>query len=359
MGTQKTGMGGGENNTPSNDDLNNTPSNDDLVDIGGRKLKPVDMRKEVGQAFRDMHPENYEEGNPMKPPAPEPDPEAKAEVDRLLPEFIREEEQVRSEDSGSNVQSAVDEKDVEAANLLSQQVVEARKRGDYDTARAIEDVLSKMVDKVPKRVRAKKDVHPALKKLRRNLGLQKIKPATVEWGGSKWHFAAPPPAVDHWIAKMVQNELGTFSSLKVAGALVGIDEAPLYEVFNVDLVAEFSADNDPEPVRVRIYEKRCDACGEVNDVNAQQCTQCDSVLDPFDVPLELRLQCVDLVHKFFMSEFGPVEELRDLHLKMREIMPDRIDSKEDLYPFLSTSESYSATPEEMESIPTRQSGEKR
>lgn len=343
MGTQKTGTGNDE----------------ELVDVGGRQLKPVNMQQELGKAYRDMYPENYEEGNPMQPPPPTADPAGKEEVDRLLPEFLKDETPEPQQQAQSE-QGSVDEKDVESANLISQQIVEARKRGDYDTAKALEDVLNQMVSKVPKRVRPKKNVHPALKKLRRNLGLQKIKPATVEWGGSMWHFAAPPPAVDHWIYKMNQSELGSFSSLKVAGALVGIDKAPVYEIFNVDTEAYYNAENDPEPVKVRIYEKRCDACGEVNDVGATSCPQCESVLDPFDMPLELRIQCVDLVHKFFMSEFGPVEELRDLHLKMREVMPDRIDQKDDLYgPFLPTSEGSSATPETTENMPlTKQSGEK-
>lgn len=343
MGTQKTGIG----------------KEEELEDVGGRQLKPINMQQEMGKAYRDMYPENYEEGNPMNPPPPRADPNATEEVERLLPDFLRGEE-AQGQNGPRTPSQPTDEKDVESANLISQQIVEARKRGDYDTAKALEDVLSQMVDKVPKRVRPKRDAHPALQKLRRNLGLQKIKPATVEWGGSTWHFAAPPPAVDHWIAKMVQNELGTFSSLKIAGSLVGIDDAPVYKVFNVDLVAHFNADNDPEPVKVRIYEKRCDACGEVNDVDATACAQCESALDPYDMPLELRLQCVDLVHKFFMSEFGPLEELRDLHLKMREVMPDRIDQKEDLYgPFLPSSESSSATPETTENLPlTKPSGEK-
>ena len=315
---------------------------------------PVDTREHMRQVFEEQNPGALDDpGTPMQPPPPGADPSATEDVERLLPDFIRQQEAAQERRDAQGTPESTD--DVKSANLIAQQVVEARKRGDSDTAEALGNVLEQLVGAhTPKRVRRKKHAHPALQKLRRNLGLQRIKHAEVEWGGSTWQFAPPPPAVDHWVARMAEEALGTFSALQIAASLVGIDGAPVYEVFGVDMVATFEPKGGGETVTVNTYEKKCDACGETVGAATTKCPQCSSGLDPFDMPLNLRLACVDLIHTFFMNEFGPYEELHDLHVKMREQMPNRLDSKEDLYgPFLDLYGSSSTPTKE----PTTSSGD--
>lgn len=281
-------------------------------------------------------------------PGPSTEPANKAAVDAMMPEFLKQEATKEAETAKQTTQS-----NVEVGALLADRIVEARRDGRNDIADELKDLLGQVTGATtPKRVRKKHTIHPALQKLRRNLGLKKVEPVEIEWAGSKWRFALAPPAADHWVAIMSEQSAATnFSALKIAASLVGLDGAPLYEVFNVETVVTFESEGD-EPITVRAYEKRCDACSEMLAVETTECPSCGSLHDPFDVPLNLRLRCIELVHQFFIEDFGLYEELRELYLEMRKVLPDRVADKEKLYgPFLTLS------PESSQATDTTPSGD--
>jgi len=320
---QKTGLGG---NPPQ---ANQAPEEmgkvGENVEIAGRKMERIDLGTELHKAMRGGG-HNHPEATPMNPGPQSPDADAVAAVGAALPEFVQQAEAAPPE--GVSLEQS------NMASLLAQRIVEAQSDGREEAATELKEMLGKMMGEMePKRVRVKRAAHPALQKLRRNLGLQKIAPATTEWCGIKWHFHAPPPALDRWVAEMTENGLGSYAALKLSVSIVGLDDTPVYEVFGVELRASFAPPDGSEPVKVRLYEKRCDACGEVLEVDAKACGACGSLHDPFETPLNLRVRCAELMHRHFSEEFGPYEDLRHLHIKMRGMMPDRTVDKETLYPF--------------------------
>jgi len=318
MGTQKTNVSG---RAP-------TVAQPETVKVAGRDLQPLDMRNELYRAMEGMDPKNIDpRSNPMNPPAPPPPAEIKDQVDRAIPEFL-EEQETRSE------ADVIDPDRTKVANLLAQRIVEAKSDGREEAAKELNNLLGQLMGQMePKRLRTRREAHPALQKLRRNLGLKRIQPTTIEWCGVKWHFAPPPAALDRWVAQMVDEGLGSYSALKLAVAIVGLDDAPLYSVFGVDVRALYEPPDGSEPISVRLYEKRCDACGDIIDVDAKECVTCGSLHDPFDMPLILRVRCAELMNQHFAEEFGPYEDLYLLLAKLRDEMPDRTVAKEQLYPF--------------------------
>lgn len=322
--TQRTGIGG----PPISGGRREIEPGDvgDELQVGDRKMRRVDMREESSKAFEGMVSPEGHPYNPMNPPPPGIDPEGKKEVDRMMPEFLKQEQQREGEKEQRGEHD-------DLVAILGDKIIEARRDGDDELAGKLNEVLgSALGDLQPKRVREPKPIHPALEKLRRNLGLKKIKPVEIEWCGTKWHFRTTPAAVDRWVAQMNAQGLGQFSALKLAGACVGMDDVPIYEVFGIDIEAAWEPPGGGEPVTVQLYEKRCDACGELIPVNTTLC-DCGSKHDPFDMPLALRLRCVDLLHQQFAEDFGPYEELSDLYHLMRDELPDRAADRKQLYPF--------------------------
>ncbi len=322
MGTQKTGTTPPRN--PQRDEIDRSPH---TVTVAGRTLNSIDTSQLAEGAF--AHMTGSVGDQPIE--IPTTNSEMAQELSSVLPEFLKNQEEK---------QAATPEADLDKATLaalLSERAVEARKRGDDDLAEQLKGVLSQILGEAkPKRIRTKRTEHPALNKLKRNLGLKKIKPATIEWAGSKWHFAPAPPLVDNWVAVVVEQQVGAYSALKVSANLVGIDDAPLYEVLGIELVGTFEISG--ETMSQPLYVKECDACGGQVDVGAVVCPHCDSILDPFDMPLDLRMECTRRVHQFFVEDFGPYEKLSILFGLMRDVMPDRVGDRETLYdPFLKLS----------------------
>lgn len=313
----------------------------EAVEIAGKTVQRVDLRNELHRAMEENPDIDNPHANAMNPPPPAASQATKEAIDRALPDFLREQAQ---EDKTDEAVVAEDQPDL--AGLLVQRIKEAQQDGRDEAAQELKDMLSKMLGNAgPTRVRDKKEPHPALLKLRRNLGLERIKPTIVEWCGTKWHFAPPPATLDRWVAEMTDQGLGTYAALKLAASTVGLDGAPLYDVFGVELRALFTPpdDDEGEPVTVRLYEKRCDGCGETIEVDTQECFACGSLHDPFEMPLNLRVRCAEMMNRHFAEEFGPYEDLDKLFTKMRGQMPDRVDSKEKLYPFPELSPTSSNT----------------
>ena len=310
------------------------------VEIAGRELQRVDMRNTLHKAIDDIQKSADHPGANAMNPGPNHTPPTAAtreEVDRALPDFMRQQEATTASAATPGDPNAVPgltPEQSEFANQLAQKIVEAKADGREEAAKELQGLLGGLLGQMePKRLRVQKDTHPALQKLRRNLGLQRIKPAVVEWCGTKWHFYPPPAALDRWVAEMVDQGLGSYSALKLAAGAVGLDDAPLYNVFGVELRASYAPPDGSEPVEVRLYEKRCDACGEIIEVDDTECFACGSMHDPFEMPLNLRVRCAGLMNQHFAEEFGPYEDLHQLLVKVREQMPDRVTSKETLYPF--------------------------
>ncbi|KKN20148.1 hypothetical protein LCGC14_0938590 [marine sediment metagenome] len=321
MPTQRTGLSGNQPPTEQPE----ISAVGESVEVAGRRMERVDLRNELHQTMRTG---GHQDPNatPMNPGPRGPSIEAKDAVGHAVPEFLQEEE--------SSPPAGISPEQSQMANLLAQRIVEAQSDGREEAAGELKDMLGKMMGEMePKRLRVQRETHPALLKLRRNLGLQKIPPVTIEWCNTKWHFAPPPPALDRWVADMTESGLGSYSALKLAAAVIGLDGAPLYNVFGVELRASYAPPDGSATVEVRLYEKRCDACNEIIEVDAQKCEACGSLHDPFEMPLNLRVRCAELMHRHFSEEFGPYEDLRHLHLKMRDKMADRMVDKATLYPF--------------------------
>jgi hypothetical protein len=315
MGTQKTGM------TPPRDEI---AVSDETQEIAGRTVRRVDMQQHTQNAFASMQEGSFRDHSGQVLPEHEPEQVAQ-EIADVLPKFMQEHEA----DKG-----VVDK--AEMATLLADRANSARKRGDDAMANELQAVLGQILgDSTPKRIRHKKADHPALSKLKRNLGLTMIKPATVEWAKMKWHFAPAPALLDNWVVAMTEQSAGSHVSLKIAASLVGLDDAPLYEVLGVELVGTFEVNG--RTITQPLYTKTCDACGADVDVHAAVCNNCDGILDPFDMPLDLRAECAQRMHKFFVKDFGPYEDLHNLYGLMRKVMPDRVFDREKLYPFLKLS----------------------
>lgn len=336
MATQKTNLSGRK---PPQDETQDTGEVGESVNIGGRDMERVDMRNTLHKAMQDIH--ANPNANAMRPGPTPPSTASKEEVDRALPDFLRDQETQQVSPptaAGSEQVKGLTPEQSEFAHQLAQKIVEAKTDGREEAAKELEDLLGQLMGQLePKRIRAKKETHPALQKLRRNLGLQRINPATVEWCGTKWHLYPPPPALDYWVAQMVEQNLGTYAALKLAAGIVGLDDAPLYDVFGVELRAEYQPPDGSKSVSVKLYEKRCDGCSEIIEVDAKECDACGSLHDPFEMPLNLRVRCAELMNRHFSEDFGPYEDLHRLLDLVREEMPDRVVSKEQLYPFLELS----------------------
>jgi len=328
MSTQKTGT----KPTPQKDEI----AIGEEIEVAGRKMKRINMQETANEAFAGFAGQSFGDGAA--------DPQVKQQADELLPEFLKKKEQEVQQNA-----AVVEQEKIEMAAHLSDRAREARKRGDDRLALELQDAMADILgSNRPKRIRQKREVHPALAKLRRNLGLSKIRPATIEWADSKWHFAPAPPIIDNWAVTVQEQGMGSWAALKVAANLVGIDDTPLYHVFGIELEAQY--DNlGPQT----LYNKFCDACGEVVRADVITCPSCSNLMDPYNMPLDLRIECAQKAHRFFIEEFGPYEDMMQLYTLMRDAMPDRVRDREALYgPFLHISPTSSA-----ETITTPSGGE--
>ncbi|MFA5135490.1 MAG: hypothetical protein WC505_06930 [Patescibacteria group bacterium] len=234
-----------------------------------------------------------------------------------------------------------DENPNELVNIISDQINMAHRSGNEDLANELRETLNKLLgtqQSLKKVHRAKKE-NAILSRLKADLGIQKIKPVSVDWGGYKWHFAPAPAAMDRWLVAMAATDgANMYSVLKVAISLVGIDGEPVWKVLGIELEADYRQDGSDKTVRVPLYTRLCPSCGNNVGFETDTCQQCGTLLDVFSMPLPLRLRCADAVNQFFQNDFGPYEQLVDLYDLLNKAMPDRIKNHNDIYPFLKVSQ---------------------
>lgn len=197
---------------------------------------------------------------------------------------------------------------------------------------------------------------PVLERLRSNLGLRKIQPASVEWGGMKWHFTSTPAPLDYWMyAQLPDDPIGRglhSAALGISAALVGIDEEPLWKVLNIPLTTVYEIDvPDPttggtakDQIKLNLHAKRCPTCSLEVDLEDKKCGTCGAAVDPYDVPLSLRFRYADTFFEWLQNELGPYEQLDELWTLMREAVKSRSLDQEDLYPLLNWSQQQTETP---------------
>lgn len=185
----------------------------------------------------------------------------------------------------------------------------------------------------------------AMNRLRANLGLRKIKPAEVEWGGLKWKFAPSPAPLDYWMySQLPDDPIGRglhSAALGICASLVGLDDEPLWQVLSIPLTADYTIDlpdGGTDEISLNLHVKRCKSCSTEVEIQAESCKLCGASQDPFDVPLSLRFRYADMFFTWLQEEFGPYEELDELWTKMRGALKSRASDQEDLYPLLNWSQ---------------------
>ncbi len=229
----------------------------------------------------------------------------------------------------------MNEETASVIKTLTDRISRAQREGDLMTARELQGVLANITEAVDtKRVHEPKGRHPVMAKLAQSLGLEKIKPAEVEWAGAKWHFRPANSLLDVWLRENLWSNKENLPFLRIASNLVGIDDTPLYEVFSLDLKHTYAYDaaDGPQTVDVNPYQKFCETCFAEVALASDKCTSCGASQSPFNMPLALRLLCAERFYRYVQEEFGPVEHLVQLMVLMREAMPDRLVDGESLYP---------------------------
>ena len=241
----------------------------------------------------------------------------------------------------------------EAARILEalvRKANQARRDGDLKTAAELTTIAQKIVASSNlKRQQIKKERHPALRKLLSNLGLEKIKHTDVEWLGSTWRFAARPAPLDYWLGANTGPEGLELNAAIIAAGLVGLDDEegvmhPIWKVHNISLTASYGfeipgPDEDLPPVteevNIPVYHKICDSCSIEIPVGTEECEVCGASLDPYDLPVELRIRCAESTFKLLTEKLClDAIDLSDLVNKYREVMPDRKFDKEEVFPFV-------------------------
>jgi len=220
---------------------------------------------------------------------------------------------------------------------------QAREQGDFGAAAQARNMINKLQDDYKFRQNSEaKMEHPALTKLLTNLGLKKIKQTPIEWGGSKWTFAATNAELDYWVTKNMDEEGMNIIALSISAGLVGLDDVPLYEVLNVPLTKNFevasldATDEDNEQkqeVTLDLYQKYC-TCGNQITVSSEECPICGASQDVFDIPLHLRMVCAQRFNQLLSEKFGAYEALPQLQRLRRDAMKDRRLDARELFPLV-------------------------
>jgi hypothetical protein len=178
---------------------------------------------------------------------------------------------------------------------------------------------------------------PVLQRMVEHFGLEKIKPVEIEWGGFRWRFAPTSTRLDLWIGEKLAGNGYNAAALLVAAGTVGIDGEPIYKVLNVPLSKEYEISDlsktVTKTVTLPLYNKRCN-CGNEVAVEANKCKSCGAQVDPFDLPLELRVEVADRLYRFLEENFGAYEELAELVTLKDQQMKNRVLNRGELYPFL-------------------------
>ena len=260
----------------------------------------------------------------------------------------------QEDDQGPPVDVDVDSLE-EAAGVIEaliKRANQARDEGDLRMASELTGMAQRIIaGNHLQRQQEEKPRHPALKKLLNNLGLQKIEHKDVPWLGSTWRFAPRPAPMDYWLGANTGPEGLELNAAIVAAGLVGLDDEegvmhPIWEVHNIALTAEyvFELPNDnpdlpplQDKVRIPIYRKVCESCSCDVRLDQEACQVCGAVLDPYDMPLDLRMRCAQVTFVLLTEKLClDAPDLGYLVDEYRKVMPDRRFDKEEVFPFVKS-----------------------
>lgn len=310
-----------------------------------------------------------QQSNTEKPQQRE-NPQAREKAEAMMPGFMKgdappttqysaqqpvdEAQPRRTSRQSAAVKAAHEEMFHDSANMIRQlldQEAEASNRGDYKGAAQARQLAEKIADgyEFNQVIKPRTD-HPAMVKLKANLGLEQIKPTSVEWAGTKWTFAATNARLDNWVVQNLRDGGVNIAALMISAGLVAIDDVPIYEFLSIPIVEDHTVrttdDNgnvtDTQTISVYKHRKFC-ACGAQVNLDEKECFSCHAKLDPSDIPTELRLYCAERFNKFLEEEFGPYEELAMLFEMKTELMKDRQIHKEELFPLAISSQEAETT----------------
>lgn len=247
-------------------------------------------------------------------------------------------------------QALFDESTAMIERLLEQEAA-ARNRGDYQTAAEARQLAESIAEDYEfERVVKPKEEHPGLKRLRARLGLEQIKPASVNWAGFKWMFAVTNARLDRWVGRSMNEDNSNLASLIIASSLIGIDDVPLYDFLSIPIEEEHTVTNkdengniiDTKKVTVSIFKKFC-ICGAEVKIDETECYSCKAKLNIYDVPTDLRMLCAERFYNFLEEDFGPYEGLPILIDRRNELMKSRQVDMRELYPLAFSSQEAKTT----------------
>jgi hypothetical protein len=280
---------------------------------------------------------------------PRPEPGAAEQARQLMPEAFRQAAPQRPATSTPQpISSAAppDQQDAQqmvsraagAFEYLTKLDRDAKLSGDPEKATQTSSLLGSLKSQVNVKERAASQGRsPVLQRLVEHFGLEKIKPAEVEWGGFKWRFAPTNTRMDLWVGDKLAGNGYNAAALLIAAGVVGIDGEPIYRVMNVPLTKEYEisdlAATVTQAITLPLYNKRC-TCGREVDLLVERCDACGGSVDPFELPIELRIESAERLYRFLEESFGVYEELADLVQLKDKLMKNRIIDRDELYPFL-------------------------
>lgn len=304
-----------------------------------RKKKAM-LEDELLKGFQKTDPETQtREGPPVPPSAYFPQGKAQGQAQRQA--AARQPAPTPAAAIPEVSPAPVGEASARLLETLLARVAKARNEGDFKLASELMAMAQEtLASSNLKRTAPVKDRHPALQKLLSNLGLEKIKPVDVEWLGSTWRFAARTQMLDWWVGANMGPDGLEITYCLIAAGLIGLDGVPLYKVFNIPLTSTYTLEREdmnglPVTIDIPIYQKTCESCASEVNVDAESCQFCGALLDPFDVPADLRLKYAISTKKLLQEKIGiSAKDLKHLLYLYRKEQKDKELNKEELYPLL-------------------------
>jgi hypothetical protein len=106
-------------------------------------------------------------------------------------------------------------------------------------------------------VHKKQAVHPLLKQLNQEFGLEKLKTEIVELGNHRWEFRPKDYSALEWVTERIALEnqgrdtITGVSAINVAAHLAAVDGVAVHTLFNIDTLGRHIADSNNPPVDIR------------------------------------------------------------------------------------------------------------
>jgi len=100
-------------------------------------------------------------------------------------------------------------------------------------------------------------IHPLLKQLNQEFGLERLKTEIVEMGNHRWSFRPKDYSSLEWVTErltLMNQESGTItgvSAIHVAAHLALVDGVPVYEIFNIETTGRHIADKGNPPADIK------------------------------------------------------------------------------------------------------------